>query len=84
LISAYTRAANEPTEVNLNCIAKALGIKPDELLSPLTGEGASPLATATTTIDGKTRLVVDAVVDAETALKIIALVRGATRNVEAA
>jgi transcriptional regulator with XRE-family HTH domain len=84
LISAYTRAANEPTEANLNCIAKALGIKPEELLSPLPGEGESPVATATTTIDGKTRLVVDAMVDADTALKVVALVRGATGNSGAA
>jgi len=80
LISAYLRASNEPTQVNLSCIAKGLGVKPEDLLSPL-GDGESPqYATATTTIDGKTRLVVDAEVDAETALKIIGLVRGAIRN----
>lgn len=78
LISAYGRAANEPTDANLGYIARALGMKPEELLPPLPGEGESPqYATATSTLDGKTRLVVDAEVDAETALKILSLVRGA-------
>jgi transcriptional regulator with XRE-family HTH domain len=77
LVSAYTRGANEPTEANLNYIAKALGVKPDDLLPPLPGEGESPqYATATSTLDGKTRLVVDAEVDADVALKILAMVRG--------
>ncbi|MDO9296849.1 hypothetical protein [Bradyrhizobium sp.] len=78
LISAYSRAANEPTEVNLQYISKALGVKPEELLPPMPGEGESPqYATATSTLDGKTRLVVDAEVDAEVALKILGMVRGA-------
>lgn len=79
LISAYSRAANEPTDANLKYISKALGMKPEDLLPPLPGEGENPqYATATSTLDGKTRLVVDAEVDAETALKILALVRGGT------
>jgi transcriptional regulator with XRE-family HTH domain len=76
LVSSYTRAAHEPTDANLGYIAKALGVKPSELLSPLPGEGESPqYATATSGLDGKTRLVVDAEVDADVALKILQMVR---------
>jgi transcriptional regulator with XRE-family HTH domain len=76
LTSAYLRGANEPTEKNLEYLAKALGVRPDELLPPLPGSGESPqYATATSSLNGKTRLVVDAEVDAETALKVLALVR---------
>ena len=32
LTSAYLRAANEPTEKNLEYLAKALGVKPTDLL----------------------------------------------------
>lgn len=82
LISAYLRAANEPTEANLIYIAKALGVKPVDLLQPAPGEGDSPqYATATSTLDGKTRLVIDAEVDAETALKVLKMIReNATSN----
>lgn len=81
LVSAYSRGANEPTEANLNYIAKALGMKPEELLPPLPGAGESPqYATATSGLDGKTRLVVDAEVDSETALKILQMVRGSVRK----
>lgn len=76
LISAYLRAANEPTEANLSYIAQALGVKPSELLQPAPGEGDSPqYATATSTLDGKTRLVIDAEVDAETALTVLKMIR---------
>jgi transcriptional regulator with XRE-family HTH domain len=76
LVSAHSRGANEPTDANLSYIAKALGMKPEELLPPLPGEGESAqYATATSTLDGKTRLVVDAEVDAEIALKILGMVR---------
>jgi transcriptional regulator with XRE-family HTH domain len=76
LVSAYSRAANAPTDANLKYISKALGVKPEELLPPMPGEGESrQYASATSTLDGKTRLVVDAEVDAETALKVLQLVR---------
>lgn len=79
LISSYSRGASEPTEANLKYISQALGVKPGDLLPPLPGAGESPqFATATSGLDGKTRLVVDAEVDAETALKVLALVREAT------
>jgi transcriptional regulator with XRE-family HTH domain len=85
LVSAYSRGANEPTDVNLGYIAKALGMKPDELLPPMPGEGESPqYATATSGLDGKTRLVVDAEVDSETALKILAMVRNSVAKGKAA
>lgn len=81
LISAYTRGANEPTEANLGYIAKALGMKPEELLQPQPGESESPqYATATSGLDGKTRLIVDAEVDAETALKILQMVRAGAKQ----
>jgi len=76
LISAYLRAAHEPTEANLSYIASALGVQPQELLEPVPGEGEGrQFATATTTLDGKTRLVIDAQVDAETALNVMKLIR---------
>lgn len=76
LTSAYLRGANEPTEKNLEYLSKALGVKPNDLLEPLPGEGESPqYATATSSLSGKTRLVVDAEVDADTAMKVLALVR---------
>ena len=73
LISAYTRGANEPTEANLQYIARALGVKPEDLLPG----GSSQYATVTSGLDGKTRLVVDAEVNAETALKILGMLREA-------
>lgn len=76
LISAYLRAANEPTEANLSYIAKALGVEPSDLLQPLPGEGETRrFATATSTLDGKTRLVIDAEVDPETALEVLKMIR---------
>ncbi|RRB95512.1 XRE family transcriptional regulator, partial [Escherichia coli] len=66
--TAYIRGENEPTQRNLMLIAKALGVKPEELIAPAPGEGGSvpQFAQATSTLDGKTRIVVDAEVDAET------------------
>jgi transcriptional regulator with XRE-family HTH domain len=76
LISSYARGANEPTEQNLNYIAKALGVKPEELLERAqSGEGSRNYATMTSSLDGRARLVIDAEVDAETALKVLALLR---------
>jgi transcriptional regulator with XRE-family HTH domain len=76
LISSYARGANEPTEQNLNYIAKALGVKPEELLERSHGEGGSrTYATMTSSLDGRTRLIIDAEVEAETALKVLALIR---------
>lgn len=78
LTSAYLRGANEPTDANLKYLARALGVQPEDLLSPAPGSGESAqYATATSSLDGKTRLVVDAQVDAETAMKVLQLVRGA-------
>lgn len=76
--TAYIRGENEPTERNLKLIAQALGVKPSDLLPPLPGEGGDvpQFAQATTTMDGKTRIVVDAEVDPETGLKILQLIRG--------
>lgn len=78
LIHAYIKGDNEPTQANLNYLAKALGVSPDELLPPLPGQHdpSKPFASATTTLDGKTRLVIDALVDAEVGLKVLALIRG--------
>jgi len=74
--SAYTRGENEPTGRNLQLLAKALGVKPEELLPPLPGEGneAPQFAQVTSTLDGKTRIVVDAEVSPEVALQILKLV----------
>lgn len=79
LISSYLRGSSEPTGANLQYVAKALGVRTDDLLPPLPGMGESPqFATVTSGLDGKTRLVVDAEIDAETALKVLTLVREAT------
>jgi transcriptional regulator with XRE-family HTH domain len=55
--TAYIRGENEPTQRNLMLIAKALGVKPEELIAPAPGEGGSvpQFAQATSTLDGKTR-----------------------------
>jgi transcriptional regulator with XRE-family HTH domain len=86
LPTAYMRGENEPTENNLKLLAEALGVKPHELLAPMPGEGADApqFAQATSGLDGKTRIVVDAEVDAETGLKILQLVRGAQNPKRAA
>ena len=77
LVTAYINMKNEPTGANLSYISQALGVNPEDLLSPLPGEGVSPqYATATSALDGTTRLVVDAEVDAEVALKVLQMVRG--------
>jgi len=76
LPSAYMRGANEPTQKNLLYISKVFGMKPEELLPPALAEGECPnFAQATSTLDGRTRIVVDAEVDAETRIKILELVR---------
>jgi transcriptional regulator with XRE-family HTH domain len=79
LPSAYIRGENEPTERNLKLMAQAFGVSPAELLPPLPGEGNEPqqFAQTTSTLDGKTRIVVDAEVDPETGLKILQLLRQA-------
>ena len=80
--TAYIRGENEPTQRNLMLIAKALGVKPEELIAPAPGEGGSvpQFAQATSTLDGKTRIVVEAEVDAETGLQILQLVRKAQQQ----
>jgi hypothetical protein len=80
--TAYIRGENEPTQRNLMLIAKALGVKPEELIALAPGEGGSvpQFAQATSTLDGKTRIVVDAEVDAETGLQILQLVRKAQQQ----
>ncbi len=77
ITSAYSRGANEPTDANLNYIAKAFGVKPEELLQPSPGaSGDKQYAQATTTLDGKSHLVIDAIVDGDVALKVLQLIRG--------
>ena len=77
----YGTSAN-PNLDTLQRIAKALGVKPEELIAPAPGEGGSvpQFAQATSTLDGKTRIVVDAEVDAETGLQILQLVRKAQQQ----
>ncbi len=81
IISAYLRAANEPTDANLSYISKALQMKPEELLDPMPGADESrQYATATTGIDGKTRLTIDAEVDSDVAMQVLSLIRGAKKG----
>jgi transcriptional regulator with XRE-family HTH domain len=77
LISAYCRGASRPTDKNLTVIAQALGVSPEELLpvSARTEEIPTNFATATTGLNGGTRIVVDAEVPGDTALKILEILR---------
>ncbi len=77
LIHAYIKGDNEPTPANLGYIAKALGTTAEDLLAATMGQHdpSKPFASATTTLSGRTRLVIDAELDAETALKILAMIR---------
>lgn len=86
LISAYLRAANEPSEANLSYIAKALGVRPSELLPPAPGEDEAPqYAQLMSTADGKMRLVIDAEINDEDGLKLLRDIREAiTRTVTGA
>ena len=79
LVSAYSRGDNIPTDLNLDAMAKALGMKAEDLLGVQVGGDVSAkmYASATSGLDGGTRLVVDANVDHETALKVLGLLREA-------
>ncbi len=80
LVSAYCRGENEPTSSNLSYIAGALGVSPEELLSPRTPK--RPLEAhvqAITTIGGRTRFIADVELDTELAMKLISLINEAIR-----
>jgi hypothetical protein len=79
LTAAYCRGDNEPTPQNLTILAKTLGVQPEDLMPSKPGDGGR-YATATSTIDGKTRLVVDAEVEPETAMKILTMLREDTKK----
>lgn len=73
--AGYCRGAHMPTDKFLVPIAKALGMKPEELLPPPDGE-REPYARATSSLNGRSRVVVDADVPSEVAMQILALIRG--------
>lgn len=80
LISAYCRGENQPNSTHLKYISKALGVEPETLLPPLPKLPESQTAQAITSLDGRTRLIIDAQIDTATAMEIMALVRAGIRN----
>lgn len=83
LISAYCRGENEPSRTHLEYISKALGTEPESLL-PLTHK-LPPVQTAQaiTSLDGKTRLILDVELDTSMAMEILTLVRVGLEKKEA-
>lgn len=75
LISSYCRAENEPSSVNLKYICKALDIEPSELLPPLRKPKGLQTAQAISSLEGRTRLVIDVELETAVAMKILKLVR---------
>ena len=75
IVSAYCRAENEPSSANLSYIARALGVEPSELLLPRNRVMLKPQVQAITSLDGKTRLIVDAELDTELAMNLIQQIR---------
>lgn len=75
LISPYCRGENEPSAVNLKYISKALGIEPGELLPPVRKPLGLQTAQAISSLEGKTRLLIDVELETDVAMKILKLVR---------
>ena len=76
IISAYVRGENEPTGANLEYIARALKVEPDDLLPPAKNRGPGyPFVQLVSSLEGKSRLVIDAELDTDLAMKVIALIR---------
>ena len=66
---------NEPNRINLGYLAKALGVEPENLLPPTSKSPTAPTAQAITSLDGRTRLIIDAEVATSVAMEVMALVR---------
>ncbi|MCK1742437.1 helix-turn-helix transcriptional regulator [Bradyrhizobium sp. 139] len=77
LISAYCRGENEPSRAHLTYIAKALGVEPESLLPIAPKAPAIQTAQAITSLDGKTRLIIDVEVDTSVAMEVLATIRSA-------
>jgi transcriptional regulator with XRE-family HTH domain len=75
LISAYCRGENEPNWAHLGYIAKALGVEPENLLPPTRKPPPVQTAQAITSLDGRTRLIIDAEVDTSVAMEVMSLLR---------
>lgn len=75
LISAYCRGENEPNWTHLGYIAKALGVEPESLLPPTHRPLLVQTAQAITSLDGRTRLIIDAEVDTAVAMEVMSLLR---------
>lgn len=75
LISAYCRGENEPSWTHLGYIAKALGVEPESLLPPTHRPLPVQTAQAITSLDGRTRLIIDAEVDTAVAMEVMSLLR---------
>ena len=75
LISSYCRAENEPSAVNLKYICKALDVEPSELFPPTRKPSGLQTAQAISSLEGRTRLVIDVELETDIAMKILKLVR---------
>ena len=75
LISSYCRGENEPSPINLKYVSKALEIEPGELLPPLTKPATLQTAQAISSLEGRTRLLIDVELETDLAMKILKLVR---------
>ena len=94
LISSYLKGSHLPQQVRLEAIAKALGVKPYDLISSPDVEwiGGKPTHTQRVSEDqassasmesasgGKIRIKIDRELDAETALQIMALIARGTKQ----
>jgi transcriptional regulator with XRE-family HTH domain len=77
LISAYCRGENEPNRAHLTYIAKALDVEPDSLLPTGPKAPAIQTAQAITSLDGKTRLIVDVEIETPIAMEVLETIRSA-------
>ncbi|QDM25634.1 helix-turn-helix transcriptional regulator [Tardiphaga sp. vice304] len=75
LISSYCRGENEPAPINLKYICQALNVEPNELLPLFKKRRALQTAQAISSLEGKTRLLIDMELDTDLAMKILNLVR---------
>ena len=80
LISAYCRGENEPSKAHLAYIAKALDVEPESLLPMAPKAPAVQTAQAITSLDGKTRLIIDVEMDTSVAMEVLETIRSALRQ----
>ncbi len=86
LPSAYMRGLNYPNDVNLEAIAKALGVPKLDLVpeSAMLDGGVPNFVNVSSTGSGMARLTIDTEIDEDSAMKIMKLVREGQRKKGAA